>query len=174
MGGGNSGQQDHCPGFDGLSPRGRGKLNPGRGRITGIGSIPAWAGETHPTPGPYPRPSVYPRVGGGNFSLTSWGLCAAGLSPRGRGKRKLFNGYSRKKGSIPAWAGETTQAAVAEKAGQVYPRVGGGNLVAATLLTALLGLSPRGRGKLRWSLSILPKVRSIPAWAGETCGSSSR
>ena len=31
-----------------------------------VGSIPAWAGETHRQPPVYRRQKVYPRVGGGN------------------------------------------------------------------------------------------------------------
>ena len=152
------------------------------------GSIPAWAGETLYCCGGsyagkvYPRVGggnpaaprmvrqceVYPRVGGGNRSHGCGEYRRGGLSPRGRGKRHRRPGQPNLLRSIPAWAGETALVAVDFAQGKVYPRVGGGNVTAVQDSPTCSGLSPRGRGKLRWSLSILPKVRSIPAWAGET------
>ena len=51
---------------------------------------------------------------------------------------------------------------------KVYPRVGGGNIYRMLILCPEQGLSPRGRGKLRFR--IIPAILSgsIPAWAGET------
>ena len=50
----------------------------------------------------------------------------------------------------------------------VYPRVGGGNKAFISLRVRPSGLSPRGRGKPARVQRITDKVRSIPAWAGET------
>ena len=51
---------------------------------------------------------------------------------------------------------------------KVYPRVGGGNFVLQGHPGIELGLSPRGRGKLRPEAGRPSPARSIPAWAGET------
>ena len=51
---------------------------------------------------------------------------------------------------------------------RVYPRVGGGNLHDNMICRHIPGLSPRGRGK---HIPLSPpsfRLRSIPAWAGET------
>ena len=153
----------------GLSPRGRGKP----GLVMPVkaiqGSIPAWAGETYSSKVAITAPPVYPRVGGGNtycgFSLTRYN----GLSPRGRGKRRVFFPQLVDVGSIPAWAGETQTDIGIGLVTEVYPRVGGGNGNQPAIATADGGLSPRGRGKLVLAFSPLPMPGSIPAWAGETC-----
>ena len=87
VGGGNSDLTrliSHAPG---LSPRGRGKQVNGRGEMIGTRSIPAWAGETDEDDADPDLHEVYPRVGGGNFIARPTRTIAAGLSPRGRGKR---------------------------------------------------------------------------------------
>ena len=91
----------------GLSPRGRGKR---RCRWTlrwSCGSIPAWAGETKRRSGNKRRPTVYPRVGGGNLNAKRGRGLPVGLSPRGRGKPRRRSRMPTTGGSIPAWAGET-------------------------------------------------------------------
>ena len=50
----------------------------------------------------------------------------------------------------------------------VYPRTGGGNHLIQLTPTRLIGLSPHGRGKLGWAVSVYFVGRSIPARAGET------
>ena len=79
-----------CASVYGLSPRGRGNLAPVVQHRLFQWSIPAWAGEPPPNcPTPWAQ-AVYPRVGGG----TSGNKVAAerpfGLSPRGRGNRRLL------------------------------------------------------------------------------------
>ena len=71
VGGGNAPSRLTIRSNSPLSPRGRGKR---RRRVPGRAhgrSIPAWAGETPPTPQPMPCWGVYPRVGGGNGSISS-------------------------------------------------------------------------------------------------------
>ena len=70
---------------------------------------------------------VYPRVGGGNNSFAQYLVVLAGLSPRGRGKRLKSVATGVNGGSIPAWAGETSDIDGFLSPGGVYPRVGGGN-----------------------------------------------
>ena len=190
MGGGNTAHRRRGSAPGGLSPRGRGKLGIIQYDNANKGSIPAWAGETfydtdrNPGPGVYPRVgggnspparrrltmTVYPRVGGGNRSGIAGGTVAAGLSPRGRGKRRADDLYPAQMRSIPAWAGETGRFMPSSAADWVYPRVGGGNPQVATEVGGAGGLSPRGRGKPPGCNRSRRGRRSIPAWAGETGG----
>ena len=111
---------------------------------------------------------VYPRVGGGNLRTDTDALRHAGLSPRGRGKPTRRRPSSRRRRSIPAWAGETWPWPYTGKDGLGYPRVGGGNSSAGVIWLVVAGLSPRGRGKLCCISGMSSTLRSIPAWAGET------
>ena len=130
VGGGNASAfgRTYCP--SGLSPRGRGKLIFSSTARLSSGSIPAWAGETFGFHRRALGVRVYPRVGGGNFMQGVNSVNNAGLSPRGRGKRKRAHHPSQHCGSIPAWAGETQQYRNRNAVGAVYPRVGGGNSTA--------------------------------------------
>ena len=117
---------------------------------------------------------VYPRVGGGNRWCCEPPARLYGLSPRGRGKPCAASAPKPLSRSIPAWAGETRHPMPIFRQQRVYPRVGGGNRRRPSISAAFLGLSPRGRGKLeRWSGSC-SSPGSIPAWAGETAGSSTQ
>ena len=114
VGGGNAGRGYQEGTAGGLSPRGRGKLSGPAAAFVGYRSIPAWAGETgwgRDTPC-FSR--VYPRVGGGNPPIPHTGLAGRGLSPRGRGKPAPGRPQPGKSGSIPAWAGETANAALGD------------------------------------------------------------
>ena len=86
-------------------------------------------------------------MGGGNFLCRCPSVWLSGLSPRGRGKLLLKSLGTTGMGSIPAWAGETHGDSVSASNGKVYPRVGGGNFIAAIGVEGVEGLSPRGRGK---------------------------
>ena len=168
MGGGNRRVKTWRSNALGLSPRGRGKLGDERAGLHIIGSIPAWAGETHCGGSAILPMPVYPRVGGGNILFWAYMARVVGLSPRGRGKREMTKGSDEYSGSIPAWAGETRRASAARHCRKVYPRVGGGNLIVTPKGLPVAGLSPRGRGKLDRVLDVVADTRSIPAWAGET------
>ena len=132
VGGGNPLRRPAIRTRAGLSPRGRGKLTLGSAVIAALGSIPAWAGETHANAYIYYALRVYPRVGGGNNigKWTQWGC--RGLSPRGRGKPMPILGDAMATRSIPAWAGETAADDRCRNRAAVYPRVGGGNPYAAS------------------------------------------
>ena len=108
MGGGNQGLGLLPQCLGGLSPRGRGKPAVDLPLMLGVGSIPAWAGETGEIGRRGSARGVYPRVGGGNEVLpNAWITVKEGLSPRGRGKRQAAAGFAAAARSIPAWAGET-------------------------------------------------------------------
>ena len=168
VGGGNrQGPEHHFQG-GGLSPRGRGKRRRAAQDIQQPRSIPAWAGETPERTTSISAARVYPRVGGGNALARATTSATEGLSPRGRGKRRADKPRRPELGSIPAWAGETGPRAGQRRRQQVYPRVGGGNVSVGFSQSGGLGLSPRGRGKLRQRFNALLPRGSIPAWAGET------
>ena len=114
--------------WPGLSPRGRGKLILGVAAAIALGSIPAWAGETAAINCSSNSRAVYPRVGGGNRAGRPGVGNDKGLSPRGRGKPPAPALCSPRRGSIPAWAGETDTLTKVMCPCSVYPRVGGGNM----------------------------------------------
>ena len=151
VGGGNQKRAPQNLSGSGLSPRGRGKRQASAFSTPTRRSIPAWAGETDPTPHIIPFGAVYPRVGGGNMNSRSSVICSSGLSPRGRGKHTSPPSASPLSRSIPAWAGETYPAQPFAPTPTVYPRVGGGNSRSPKPSANRLGLSPRGRGKRRLS-----------------------
>ena len=158
----------------GLSPRGRGKPPTAAAEQSAMRSIPAWAGETASTSAAPTGLTVYPRVGGGNRASMPAAVKASGLSPRGRGKRRVEDRRRQRRGSIPAWAGETLLLCGFIFYPEVYPRVGGGNSSAKPPGQCLGGLSPRGRGKQPAGITGRPDGGSIPAWAGETAGRDNR
>ena len=168
VGGGNYMRARRLSLAQGLSPRGRGKLNINDTDYVVRGSIPAWAGETYPTGLFGSNRRVYPRVGGGNDGVGVVGLVGSGLSPRGRGKQAHLNLEDAALRSIPAWAGETHIISGGELALWVYPRVGGGNDAVDNRTPFGVGLSPRGRGKRGVYVHPNFGFGSIPAWAGET------
>ena len=151
----------------GLSPRGRGSLSSMPGVISSTGSIPAWAGEPLAASNPACGTRVYPRVGGGAWQAMTDSLPSAGLSPRGRGSRRLEILPQPQHGSIPAWAGEPYGSQPTSADLRVYPRVGGGAFRSETPISSTRGLSPRGRGSLGREKLPTILVGSIPAWAGE-------
>ena len=112
VGGGNDFMMQRYGTLSGLSPRGRGKQPKICQAFLGGRSIPAWAGETYEWTDTMNAASVYPRVGGGNISRISTTAVARGLSPRGRGKHDYRYPPPQARGSIPAWAGETTRPSI--------------------------------------------------------------
>ena len=134
---------------------------------TDAGSIPACAGEPV-SPSPAHRTSqVYPRVCGGTLCDGDQGDAGSGLSPRVRGN---LHGYIRAihaEGSIPACAGEPSNAGRQTSAPGVYPRVCGGTIPGPRPNFSICGLSPRVRGNLMPVVEVKQDVGSIPACAGE-------
>ena len=130
-------------------------------------SIPACAGEpARPHRQSRPDP-VYPRVCGGTPGNPRVRSPAAGLSPRVRGNRGANAFPAAAARSIPACAGEPSQASAPAGTAWVYPRVCGGTMGFRLSKPTRLGLSPRVRGNPhRYEFSGI-RLRSIPACAGE-------
>ena len=151
----------------GLSPRGRGNHNRPIQTDTGLGSIPAWAGQPKPELREPSRKRVYPRVGGATLSPAVDAAAPGGLSPRGRGNRIWVEIHHPHLRSIPAWAGQPAARRANRGKSRVYPRVGGATPWNLVEFEYAEGLSPRGRGNLR-DCPEWPRVAgSIPAWAGQ-------
>ena len=132
---------------EGSSPRVRGKLRQdffeeGRRRL-----IPACAGKTtSPTPcGSTGR--AHPRVCGENGSGTRRCALRPGSSPRVRGKQHPRQPGRHLEGLIPACAGKTVRRSQCRGPHGAHPRACGENLRVRVPSGALLGSSPRVRGK---------------------------
>ena len=151
----------------GLSPRPRGSPAFARDPRTGVGSIPASAGE--PAQGLHQSlvVAVYPRVrGGARHAAEEWGD-HLGLSPRPRGSRLWIGLGEWSHGSIPASAGEPDAKNAHPRVKGVYPRVRGGADVVGHHRSSRKGLSPRPRGSRSVLSLCLARYGSIPASAGE-------
>ena len=132
--------------YKGLSPSGRGNRFMSQAEGERCRSIPAWAGEPTVSPCTSALVTVYPRVGGGTHRRGQLSHMREGLSPRGRGNHVPLGYLKVLRGSIPAWAGEPPPAAPCAGPAPVYPRVGGGTGSNISAISAISGLSPRGRG----------------------------
>ena len=92
---------------------------------------------------------------------------SSGLSPRVRGSLINCSAVQPPKGSIPACAGEPSDARKVGKSLQVYPRVCGGAVEKNIIVPPELGLSPRVRGSRLARIRAAINGGSIPACAGE-------
>ena len=134
------------------------------------GSIPACAGEPQVGDLGVEAGKVYPRVCGGTWLAAVSIVTVGGLSPRVRGNRVDFRRGGRRRGSIPACAGEPWPGCELRPERKVYPRVCGGTWHSIDPLQAAKGLSPRVRGNLSLHGIVHHLLRSIPACAGEPTG----
>ena len=131
---------------DGLSPRVRGNQHFRAGDDTGIGSIPACAGEPVTICVLSVSERVYPRVCGGTYRSTPASRPQRGLSPRVRGNHHPALSPGALPRSIPACAGEPSNSRTHASQFRVYPRVCGGTQRLHLIMTHIMGLSPRVRG----------------------------
>ena len=151
----------------GLSPRVRGNPVWEDDATTPGGSIPACAGEPVRSRSRPIRSTVYPRVCGGTGCPAPSAASRRGLSPRVRGNHAspaLGNLGGR---SIPACAGEPLPGGRTRRQESVYPRVCGGTVSTRRTTPSTTGLSPRVRGNHGFNRQANPRLRSIPACAGE-------
>ena len=101
-----------------------------------------------PASPPMPWRALHPRVGGEHFFSWAALSAASGSSPRGRGTRALALLTVLLLRFIPAWAGNTREAAGGCSLQSVHPRVGGEHNHSDS--------------------ASLSRHRFIPAWAGNT------
>jgi len=95
-----------------------------------------------------------------------------GRSPRTRGRPKCCMCNMGDDGSIPAYAGETAKGRQEQKRIRVDPRVRGGDTKGPSTSHISPGRSPRTRGRLSYRARQRLTRGSIPAYAGETDGST--
>ena len=151
----------------GLSPRVRGNHNDIAYHGRAAGSIPACAGEPGGRAYYHAIKEVYPRVCGGTGNAPYLAPGFDGLSPRVRGNLWPILLAACTVRSIPACAGEPARFLRLSRSYKVYPRVCGGTGSAWGGVRYRMGLSPRVRGNLFAQAFSAPRLRSIPACAGE-------
>ena len=156
----------------GSSPRGRGTLQQPGYSANLIRFIPAWAGNTLYGDRLILSETVHPRVGGEHAAVLSATSLSPGSSPRGRGTPVARQKKRTGTRFIPAWAGNTTNCRVAVDLTAVHPRVGGEHTAPSRLIRDRVGSSPRGRGTHSAPRQHVAVRRFIPAWAGNTLGST--
>ena len=110
---------------------------------------------------------VYPRACGGTRLRAIQVFVINGLSPRVRGNPITSDVRIRKRGSIPARAGEPPGCNGITLPSKVYPRACGGTKVHHGVEGVGQGLSPRVRGNQCGRLCPYYGAGSIPARAGE-------
>ncbi len=131
----------------GSSPRGRGKLAPGRIRAMLPRLIPARAGKTTATTLTALRPRAHPRAGGENGQFGGGHDGWSGSSPRGRGKQRARANVGRRVRLIPARAGKTRLWSGGTRTWPAHPRAGGENSLVERRPRLPLGLIPARAGK---------------------------
>ena len=167
-GGTREGQQ-HAAAWEGLSPHVRGNLVKPIEHLVELGSIPARAGEPRWMARRSASSRVYPRTCGGTWPGPAGTCPSRGLSPHVRGNRGAVAFGRPGAGSIPARAGEPSQADRAPGGIRVYPRTCGGTEQQLTEMSQQGGLSPHVRGNRRRDTEAEKVWGSIPARAGEPC-----
>ena len=145
----------------------RGNLRDAYSSGSGVGSIPARAGEP-PIGWPSKRICrVYPRACGGTWRDAIRRNRSKGLSPRVRGNLDIEPRDRLEPGSIPARAGEPRFVSTGHVIAQVYPRACGGTFTRPDGPVPPNGLSPRVRGNQGQIANPNTCNGSIPARAGE-------
>ena len=174
--------------MSGSSPLTRGKRYHGDKGPRNRRLIPAHAGKTGAgIPLRWPD-RAHPRSRGENTVAALALHGNAGSSPLTRGKRELAPVYDAARRLIPAHAGKTRSADVAERTGPAHPRSRGENNARGDKIAGAFGSSPLTRGKREvieleiWPVGSSPLTRGkhqhvwrlhradrlIPAHAGKT------
>ena len=131
----------------GSSPRMRGKQATKNIETKPTRIIPAHAGQTRRASTAVSLASDHPRACGANLVLFFSKMPMNGSSPRMRGKLLHSTALNHSVRIIPAHAGQTIPACAHFSASADHPRACGANMVADPLSCAVIGSSPRMRGK---------------------------
>ena len=152
----------------GSSPRARGTLVEYFDDAVHTRFIPAGAGNTVRELFPKLTVTVHPRGRGEHGLAAGGGQTGSGSSPRARGTRSGFLGYSGHDRFIPAGAGNTGSWPRPCWPGPVHPRGRGEHRLSVATERTVVGSSPRARGTLNNAARTLELLRFIPAGAGNT------
>ena len=156
------------PFVKGSSPRIRGKLMAVMIATGSIGLIPAHTGKTRRSSQAKAGARAHPRAYGENTSLQSSQGGSTGSSPRIRGKHGTNLTSRAYLGLIPAHTGKTTPFKVPFRNRRAHPRAYGENGCGECHEAALVGSSPRIRGKQLLTLVTGVRRGLIPAHTGKT------
>ena len=153
----------------------RGTPSPPGRRVSGLGIIPAYAGNTPQAETSSARSRDHPRVCGEHCRGVPADLLGRGSSPRMRGTRPPARADEPCAGIIPAYAGNTNCGSGLPLGSRDHPRVCGEHQVRDTLYGTTQGSSPRMRGTLFRTRNGRRTHGIIPAYAGNTwvCHTSS-
>ena len=151
----------------GLSPHPRGNLGSSLKPILIFGPIPASAGEPVRPPLAWGCRWAYPRIRGGTGLAGAPSARNLGLSPHPRGNHSFYQPGPRRRGPIPASAGEPDDGRQGFATGEAYPRIRGGTGEGLYSGATVQGLSPHPRGNHTRNSAAGGKAGPIPASAGE-------
>ena len=150
----------------GSSPRMRGTLIPHLRRAGRTGIIPAYAGNTGFRALPRLRCGDHPRVCGEHLFDGERACCGMGSSPRMRGTPNPRRSAPRRRGIIPAYAGNTDNLTVNRVHPRDHPRVCGEHDVHGSGFAVNQGSSPRMRGTQSATIQTLLRGGSSPRMRG--------
>ena len=152
----------------GSSPRMRGTHAASCARMSAMGIIPAYAGNTPSTIGRRSCTWDHPRVCGEHHVFALPCVLVSGSSPRMRGTPFRAFLMAAAAGIIPAYAGNTCRPRRPWTWDWDHPRVCGEHLFSGLCLAFRLGSSPRMRGTRSYDPRRVCRPGIIPAYAGNT------
>ncbi len=152
----------------GSSPRLRGTQGGRNVSCLFLRFIPAPAGNTGPGIHGAESRSVHPRACGEHSWRPRWRPIRGGSSPRLRGTPNTLAARAKARRFIPAPAGNTHSAPDPLPLRPVHPRACGEHSARTRRFSQATGSSPRLRGTRRRSTVPHPRMRFIPAPAGNT------
>ena len=153
---------------NGSSPRVRGTQRDLIHPMAGGRFIPARAGNTWISASSNTTDSVHPRACGEHGQARPCERHHGGSSPRVRGTQQYLLCLPEPGRFIPARAGNTTRATRIKTAAAVHPRACGEHRRLAMRRRRVIGSSPRVRGTPSQGPQKVPRLRFIPARAGNT------
>ena len=158
------------PQSDGSSPLARGTLQRRAGLAHPDRFIPARAGNTETSHRPPSSRTVHPRSRGEHGFVGHAMNGSIGSSPLARGTRTVRRAVKASERFIPARAGNTRATPCMSTPTTVHPRSRGEHRPAAAHVVGSFGSSPLARGTRHELATPPPRVRFIPARAGNTSG----
>ncbi|SAI67733.1 Domain of uncharacterised function (DUF2825) [Bordetella ansorpii] len=159
-------------GSRGSSPHTRGTLDPPYVHSTRARFIPAYAGNTRRPSVPCRTLPVHPRIRGEHGPASPPAATHRGSSPHTRGTLNPGRPPPRYSRFIPAYAGNTCSAPARQPPASVHPRIRGEHFLGAAMAEITIGSSPHTRGTLVDLAGVWRGGRFIPAYAGNTSGTS--
>ena len=152
----------------GTPPRGRGRPDGAAPAHLARRNTPARAGTTPAYFGGASLLLEHPRAGGDDIVRRHSPHRYSGTPPRGRGRRMRGAGGAGVERNTPARAGTTSPQGGHTSWSGEHPRAGGDDLGETVGGLSERGTPPRGRGRPRCCLDLVPLQRNTPARAGTT------